>query len=86
MPKYKIEINFETHGEVTFPADAQILEDLERRVYLELAHLNPEFEPSKFIHAFYDCCSQCGWETSDPDAFHACENTGDPEEDACERS
>ena len=22
---------------------------------------------------FYDCCSQCGWETNDPEAFHACE-------------
>jgi Icc-related predicted phosphoesterase len=24
---------------------------------------------------FYDCCSQCGWETNDPNDFHACQST-----------
>ena len=22
---------------------------------------------------YYDCCSQCGWETSDPEDSHECE-------------
>jgi len=49
MPKYRVEINFETLGKIEFPADAQLLTDMERHVYLDLAHLEPEFEPSSFI-------------------------------------
>lgn len=27
----------------------------------------------EFTDSYFDCCSQCGWSTNDPNDFHACQ-------------